>query len=56
MSISVPPLPYKHLITLRLDVDSAGAARIGATPEGHRTIASVTGKSKEHVNFSHASL
>jgi hypothetical protein len=43
METSVPPLPHKHLITLRLDVDSAGAAQIGRTPEGQRTIAPVTG-------------
>jgi hypothetical protein len=36
-------LPHKHLITLRLDVDSRGAAQIGGTPEGRRTIAPVTG-------------
>ncbi len=43
MSTSVSPLPHKHLITLRLDVDSAGAAQIGKTPEGQRTIAPVVG-------------
>ena len=43
MSTSVPSLPHKHLITLRLDVDSVGAAQIGMTPEGRRTIAPVTG-------------
>ena len=43
MSTSVSPLSHKHLITLRLDVDSAGAAQIGKTPEGQRTIAPVTG-------------
>ena len=43
MSASVPSLPHKHLITLRLDVDSAGAAQIGKTPEGQRTIAPVVG-------------
>ena len=36
-------LPHKHLITLRLDVNSLGAAQIGGTPEGRRTIAPVTG-------------
>lgn len=43
MSEFVPPLPYKHLMTLRLDVDSKGAVQIGKTPEGRRTIAPVTG-------------
>lgn len=43
MSLSVPPLPHKHIITLRLDVDSVNSARIGKTPEGQRTIAPVLG-------------
>jgi hypothetical protein len=43
MSELVRSLPHKHLITLRLDVDSRGAAQIGRTPEGRRTIAPVTG-------------
>ena len=43
MSTSVRPLPHTHLMTLRLDVDSAGAAQIGRTPEGQRTVAPVTG-------------
>jgi len=43
MSAVVPSLPHKHLITLRLDVDSAGAAQVGRTPEGQRVIAPVTG-------------
>lgn len=52
MSTSVPPLPHKHLITLRLDVDSAGAAQIGRTPEGQRTIAPVTGGTFEGERLS----
>ena len=43
MSTPVPSLPHKHLITLRLDVDSANSAQIGKTPEGQRTIAPVAG-------------
>ncbi len=43
MNMPVPSLPYRHLLTLRLDVDSAGAAQIGKTPEGRRTIAPVKG-------------
>ena len=39
----VKSLPHKHLTTLRLDVDSAGAAQIGLTPEGRRTIAPING-------------
>ena len=39
----VPSLPHKHLLTLRLEVDSQGAAQIGKTPEGRRTIAPVSG-------------
>lgn len=43
MSATEPNLPHKHLMTLRLDVDSSGAARIGMTPSGQRTIAPVAG-------------
>ncbi|MEO1657686.1 MAG: DUF3237 domain-containing protein [Pseudomonadota bacterium] len=43
MDSAVRPLPHKHLVTLRLDVDSAGALQVGKTPEGQRTIAPVTG-------------
>lgn len=43
MNASVSSLPHKHLITLRLDVDSANSAQIGKTPEGQRTIAPVVG-------------
>lgn len=43
MGVSVPSLLHKHLITLRLDVDSANSAQIGKTPEGQRTIAPVAG-------------
>lgn len=52
MSASVPPLPHKHLITLSLDVDSAGAAQIGKTPEGRRTIAPVKGGTFEGERIS----
>ena len=52
MSASVPSLPHKHLITLRLDVDSAGAAQIGKTPEGQRTIAPVVGGTFEGERLS----
>ena len=52
MGTSVPPLPHKHLMTLRLDVDSVGAAQIGRTPEGQRTIAPVTGGTFEGERFS----
>ena len=52
MTTSVPSLPHKHLITLRLDVDSAGAAQIGKTPEGQRTIASVQGGTFEGSRLS----
>ena len=43
MSEATKPLTYKHLTTLRLDVDSRNSAQIGATPEGRRTIAPVSG-------------
>ncbi|MEZ5945584.1 MAG: DUF3237 domain-containing protein [Hyphomonas sp.] len=43
MSASVSSLPHKHLMTLRLSVDSARAAQIGRTPEGQRTIALIEG-------------
>lgn len=39
-------------MTLRLDVDSAGAAQIGRTPEGRRTIAPVKGGTFEGVRLS----
>ncbi len=52
MSTPVSPLPHKHLITLRLDVDSAGATQIGKTPEGQRTIAPVTGGTFEGERLS----
>ena len=52
MSASAPPLPHKHLTTLRLDVDSAGAAQIGKTPEGQRTIAPVSGGTFEGERLS----
>lgn len=43
MSASEPDLPHKHLMTLRLEVDSSGAAKIGTTPAGQRTIAPIIG-------------
>jgi hypothetical protein len=43
MRDSPKPLPHKHLITLKLDVDVAKAAQIGATLGGRRTIAPVVG-------------
>ncbi|WP_291200914.1 DUF3237 domain-containing protein [Hyphomonas sp.] len=52
MNTSVPSLPNKHLMTLRLDVDSAGAAQIGKTPEGRRTIAPVKGGTFEGERLS----
>ena len=52
MGAPVPPLPHKHLITLRLDVDSIGAAQIGKTPEGRRTIAPVLGGTFEGERLS----
>ncbi|MCP2671108.1 DUF3237 domain-containing protein [Maricaulaceae bacterium EIL42A08] len=52
MSASVPSLPYQHLITLRLDVDSANCAQIGKTPEGQRTIAPVVGGTFEGERLS----
>lgn len=36
-------LVHRHLTTLTLDVDFAGVVPIGATPAGHRGIATVTG-------------
>ena len=36
-------LPNRHLTTLSLDVDFTGILAIGATPAGHRAIATVTG-------------
>ena len=47
MNTVVPALRHKHLFTLRLDVDTAGATQIGKTPEGRRTIAPVSGGSFE---------
>ena len=41
MSEPIPVLPHKHLTTLRLQVDTAHSAQIGATPNGHRTIAPI---------------
>ena len=41
----VPSLPHKHLLTLRLDVESDRSAQIGKTPEGQRTIAPIGGGS-----------
>ena len=43
MSEATKPLTYKHLRTLRLDVDSRNSVQIGTTPEGRRTIAPVSG-------------
>ena len=43
MSDLNPSLPHKHLLTLSLDVDSAGAAQIGQTPDGQRNIAPIIG-------------
>ena len=47
MSKATKPLTYKHLTTLRLDVDSRNSAQIGATPEGRRTIAPVSGGQRD---------
>ena len=41
MTLPAPDLAHKHLMTLRLFVDSEKAAQIGRTPEGERTIAPV---------------
>ncbi|MBR9825547.1 MAG: DUF3237 domain-containing protein [Alphaproteobacteria bacterium] len=42
---TIAPLPHRHLLTLRLDVDAAEAVRIGRTPSGTRVIAPVNGGS-----------
>lgn len=36
-------LPYQHLMTLQLDVDSASSLPIGMTTKGRRTIAPIKG-------------
>lgn len=36
-------LPHQHVMTLRLNVDSAKSAQIGMTPNGYRTIAPIIG-------------
>lgn len=36
-------LPHHHVMTLRLNVDSAKSAQIGLTPSGYRTIAPIIG-------------
>lgn len=38
-----PLLPYKHVMTLTLDVDSANSFSVGATPNGRRTVAPIRG-------------
>lgn len=40
-------LPHRHLLTLKLNVDSANATQVGKTPEGSRTIAPISGGSFE---------
>jgi hypothetical protein len=43
MTPDAKPLPHRHLLTLRLEVESDRAARIGDTPDGRRSIVPVTG-------------
>jgi len=52
MNTSVPSLQNRHLMTLRLDVESSGAAQVGKTPEGRRTIAPVKGGTFEGERLS----
>lgn len=41
--MTFPTLPYQHLMTLHLDVDSASSLPIGMTTKGRRTIAPIKG-------------
>lgn len=45
-------LPYQHLMTLQLDVDSASSLPIGMTTKGRRTIAPIKGGHFEGAKLS----